>query len=491
VLIAAAAAAGALIAAPPPLHWTPCGDAPGVECSTLRVPLDYDRPHGEHVGLAVARARATAPSRRIGALLVPPGTPGGEITAFVKFAGSGLLSPRVGERFDMVGLDARGAATGPAISCGVDNERQGTVSQPFATPLTLAPAALIAGASSYVGRCLSRNGPILAHASTANYARDLELLRRALGEPRANLFGFAKGTIAAATYATLFGGRQRAMVLDAPIDADAYFARPLEVAAAEAGASERALGRFLSACAIGACGRFGGPDPWDAFDRLLDRLDRAPLPGSAADPRPVDGDDVRAAVFDGLLCWQCRHELGDALASAAEGDGSAIRERADIFYGRDPATGSGNSFFDLRFTIGASEQHWPRNVDAYLEAGQAAWEAHDHFWFDSGYGRLANALWPIRDDDAFDGPFRIPPTVPPALVVATTYDPAAPYRGAVRTTRALGNARLLTLRGDGIGAYGMGGSPCIDALVEEYLMTLALPPEGTSCTQAASHRVRG
>ena len=105
----------------------------------------------------------------------------------------------------------------------------------------------------------------------------------------------------------------------------------------------------------------------------------------------------------------------------------------------------------------------------------------------NGYPELNYGLWPSHDKDAFAGPFKLPHSAPTPLVVATTYDPATPYNGALRLVHDLGNARLITMRGDGHTAYG-GESACIDAAVEAYLNTLALPARGH--VLHAGHAVR-
>jgi pimeloyl-ACP methyl ester carboxylesterase len=462
-MLAAAAFTGAA-SEPPPLTWTPCGPTPRVECATLRAPLDYDRPDAGTVSLALARLPAS--ERRTGTMVMNFGGPGFEMVRAVReFGGQLFTSPDVAAHFDLIGLDPRGVGESrPAIDCAVDPQVLGVASQPFTTPLTLSLPALVRRGGDYVRRCLERNGPILAHASTANLARDIDLLRRTLRAPTIDFFGFSYGTVVGATYAGMFPGRTRSMVLDAPANAEDLLLRPLQFTHAQASASERALGRLL-----------GGPDASDAFDRLVERLDRAPLPAS---PRPGDGDDVRAAASATLFCWQCWGDLRDALALAQTGDGSAIRRIADEF-----AYGDARGI-DVGFAVPASELRYPRDLRAYLDGGENAWDAFDHFWWQTGYARIPYALWPIRDEDAYYGPFGVSRSSPPALVVATTYDPGTFYRSGVRLARALGNARLLTLRGDGHGAYQLGGSPdCVDALVDAYVLTLALPPAGTECAQ--------
>jgi len=160
----------------------------------------------------------------------------------------------------------------------------------------------------------------------------IDLLRRRLGERRIAYFGQSYGTYLGATYAKLFPRRYRAMVLDAPLDPDAYARRPLDDAVAGAGGFEDSLDRFFAACAADqATCRFGSADPRDAFDALVAQLDRRPAP--AGDARPADGGDVLAAAFEALSvkAWWVR--LAHALAAAAAGDGTGLRALADARQG--------------------------------------------------------------------------------------------------------------------------------------------------------------
>src|SRR4051795_3624169 len=107
----------------------------------------------------------------------------------------------------------------PSIDCKVNQETTGIYSEPFITPFNLDMRALLRKDTSYIARCIALNDGILAHVSTANVARDMDLLRRSLGEQRINYLGFSYGTFLGATYAALFPKNYRAMVLDGPVDA--------------------------------------------------------------------------------------------------------------------------------------------------------------------------------------------------------------------------------------------------------------------------------
>jgi pimeloyl-ACP methyl ester carboxylesterase len=493
----AAAVCSLLVAAPAAsahtangLQWKDCSQVPGavVQCATQTVPLDYDTPDGKSIGIAVARVPAKDQAHRIGSLFFNFGGPGGTQVDYLQAtAGQGLFDA-LNQRFDIVGFDPRGVGQStPSIDCKVNQETQGLYSQPFPTPLTVDLARLLAKDQRYLRRCASLNGEILSHVSTADVARDMDVLRKAVGDSKLSYLGFSYGTFLGTTYAALFPDRFRALVLDGPIDADEYLSDPLKGSNEQTAAFERALSRFFRACAANqtACLGFGGEDPEDAFDQLVDQANAAPIPaaGYTPDPRPIDGDDLNAAAAITMYAKQFWPVLAVGLASAAAGDGTVIRAIVDeLFYGRDPDTGEYDPGSDRFVAIYGAEAHWPTDVGTYVREGEQAWGAFDHAYFNHGYTELNFGLWPATAQDTYEGPFHVKSSAPTPLVVDTTYDPATPYRGGLRLVRELGNARLLTMRGDGHTAYG-GNSPCIDAAVNAYLIDGTLPAVGTACRQ--------
>ncbi|MGY1636801.1 alpha/beta hydrolase [Geodermatophilus sp. SYSU D00742] len=491
--VAGAEGPGPLASEPvvPTLTWTDCGTAEagtaaGVQCSTAPLPLDYDDPAGEQVQIAVARVPATEPANRIGSLFYNFGGPGASAIDYLQANGPGVFAS-LNRRFDIVGFDPRGVGqSSPAIDCRVDQVTEGLWGHPFPTPLDLDPDALLGRAQRYVDACTANNGAILEHVSTANVARDMDVLRAALGEERLTYLGFSYGTFLGATYAALFPDRYRALVLDGALDPTAYVHDPVGVSTAQNAALERALGRFTAACAAdqAACSGFGGSDPLAAYDALLATADATPIPapGFAANPEPVSAEvvlDVTQTLLYSKRLWGL---LGAALAEAAAGDASRFRAIFDVAVYPEEPDGSDDPGPDRFVAINASERQWPRDVDSYLERGAREWAAFPHFWATAAYAEVGFALWPRTDEDAFGGPFVASPTAPPVLVIGTTYDMATPYAGAVQMVRQLGNARLLTMEGDGHTAYA-GKSPCIDAATDAFLVDLALPAEGTVCQQ--------
>ena len=469
----------------PALAWHDCGD--GYQCANLEVPRDYRHRHGATINLAIIRLPAQDQAHRLGALFVNFGGPGGTAVDTIHAIG-GLLFGAVNDRFDIVGVDPRGVGqTEPSVDCQANQETQGIYSQPYTTPLNLNAAQLIAKDQAYIDRCEDLNGSILRYISTVNTARDMDRVRAAMGDPQLNYFGFSYGTFLGSTYASLFPHNYRAMILDGPLDMDAYANRPTENLREQSNGFERALGRFFQACAANqaTCG-FGGSDPADAYEQLVQSAYENPLPATGDDPRPVDGDDMIAGAVLAMYAKQLWPFLVQALQEAHNGDGTTFRLLADFFYGRNP-DGTYDPASDRYFLITAADQvyqriHGHHGIDLYLDAGNHSWGLFPHAWWNEGYVELNYGLYNPRPNDVYRGPFHASGSAPTVLEVATTYDPATPYRGALRTEAALGNVRLLTMRGDGHTAYG-GNSQCIDDAVNAYIETLELPPVGTICDQ--------
>jgi pimeloyl-ACP methyl ester carboxylesterase len=485
IVPAAQAAGGSSV---PKLQWTDCED--GFQCATATVPLDYGKPNKGTYDIALIKKPASGPAdQRIGSLFINPGGPGGDGTGFVR-AAADVYFGTLNQRYDIVGFDPRGTGDSQAaLDCQVNQETQGIYSIPYATPDT-DRNALLSKDRNYVRQCVQKNRAILPYLTTGNVARDLDQLRQAVGDQKLNYFGYSYGTFIGATYGSLFPGKLGRVVLDGPVDADAYINRPSKDLQAQTGAFERELQRFFQACARDQvnCLGFGGEDPHQAFDDLVEAANKNPIPadGFTPDPRPVTGDDILNATISNLYAKQYWPYIAQDLAEAAAGDGSLIRYDSDSSFGNnfDGTFDPGN---DRYFLIGAADQRYGTNLDRYFRLGKASYDTFDHFWFNAGYVEANYGIYNqygIPSNGRFGGPFKIPGGASTPLVIATTYDPATPYRGAKALVKDLGNARLLTMKGDGHTAYP-GNSQCVDDAVDAYMLGGTLPADGTTCQQIA------
>jgi pimeloyl-ACP methyl ester carboxylesterase len=227
----------------------------------------------------------------------------------------------------------------------------------------------VRNAAGYVAACVARNHRVLPYLSTANVARDLDLLRQAVGDARLTFAGVSYGTVIGATYASLFPATTGRMVLDGAFDARQRAVDPMATWLEQAEGYEHALNRFLAACAAdqAACSGFGGNDP-DAALRGL--VDRQPVPAPGADnPEPVDGDDARAAIARAMNAKFLWRPLAAGLAQAQAGDGSTLRALSDQWYELGPG-GTRTPAYDQYVAIASVDSRYPRGVTPYLAAGR-------------------------------------------------------------------------------------------------------------------------
>src|ERR1700735_2959055 len=200
VLVPATASAAAPGPATPPvsmLHWRSC-DA-GFQCATARVPLSYRDPRGAAISIAVVRHLATDPARRIGTLFVNIGGPGAQVGPGV--GGFGVFPAAIAARYDIITFDPRGFGYSTAVRCfptmAAESKFLGGLSFQGLPVFPVGPrqeAAAVRTWARFDARCARRNGSLLDHDTTADVARDMNLLRQAGGAPALNYIGASYGT---------------------------------------------------------------------------------------------------------------------------------------------------------------------------------------------------------------------------------------------------------------------------------------------------------
>jgi pimeloyl-ACP methyl ester carboxylesterase len=487
-------------AAVPRLDWGSCAaEGEGLEafqCATAVVPLDYDRPRGRQITLALARLPATDPGRKIGSLFLNPGGPGGSGIDFLFGAGPFLYSDEVRARFDLVGLDPRGIMRSTPLRCYETlDEALADWLTPFQFPVTREEERVWVRSDRAVARaCDERGGPILNHMSTANVARDLDLLRRAVGDAKLTYAGYSYGSFLGVTYANLFPGKFRALVVDGVVDPVAWStgrgdqARRLPVFTRLRGAkgAYETLQEFLRLCDAGGpnCA-FSEGNPARRFDRLAKRLLREPVEFTD----PVSGEVILVTYAEligttlGVLydpsIWPLWAEILqqlDELTSrgAAAADLKTLRARLGAGFQQEPYP----NFIEGFPGVACSETQNPDNVRAWARAARAQDRRYPYFGRPWTWISSICEPWPGWDRDHYDGPWDRR-TANRVLVVGNRFDPATPYHGAVVVDRLLPRSRLLTLAGWGHASLFL--SACVDAHVNRYLLTTRVPPRGTVC----------
>lgn len=453
------------IPAQSPSEWDDCGN--GWQCATLPVPLDYDDPEGETLDLAISRRPANDEDDRIGVLLTNPGGPGGEGLGYAR-SWSNSLDDEILDRFDIIGFDPRGVGESEPLQCGQNVVDLLGVDQ---SPNTEEDFDLFMEvAAEFAGDCQDKKGDILPHLGTRNVARDMDEIRKALGEEQISFVGYSYGTRIGSVYADLFPGRVRAMVLDGaqdnslPLDEDSL---------QQAAGFDLALNNFLEDCRESDCRLAEDGDPMDVVLDVIETVEtqrEIPAPSASRDARP---GEVMLGMILPLYDERLWPLLEVALADAAEGDASGLVDNADIYVGlADTAILYAVNCIDAERTAEAVDT-W----EEYQEALPRAEEIAPIF----GSGVVINTcgLWNFGAD-----PIGVPTAegAPPIVVIGTTGDPATPYEGAVATAEDLESGILLTHEGEGHTVYGGGDSLCIDRLVDDYLLNLVAPVDGTSCT---------
>ncbi|MET8850574.1 alpha/beta hydrolase [Amycolatopsis sp. NPDC004625] len=443
-------------AAVPALRWAPCHGS--FQCASAAVPLSYREPKGAAITLSVIRLPAGDPGRRLGSLFFNFGGPGtdgvGELTRF-----AARYPPELRARFDLVSFDPRGIGGSAPISCpGADH-------LPAAGSPVRQPDAFFA-ASAAAGRACAASGALLSHLSTANVARDLELLRQAVGDATLNFYGYSYGTYLGGTYANLFPAKVRAMTLDGTLDLVANATgkpgrerQPVDVRADVAGAQQQELDRFFAVCAAaGPKCAFSAGDPKARFAGIFARASHGPGVGSLM--RTVD-----SALYQSGR-WK---RLAQTLSAMPADPGAA----SPVL---DPYVPTHSPGFLAVQCVDSDNPQAPADYAA-LAAREST--RQPYFGLSAVYAMAQCVGWPARDEDRYTGPWHRP-RKNPVLVLNNRFDPATPLSNAEATAAELGDGRVLVVEGYGHTSLDVP-SACASAAVVRYLTDLALPATGTTC----------
>lgn len=533
---APAAAAQTATRAPtaPVLSWQPCAN--GFECATGAVPLDYDDPGGRTIDIAVIRHPAADPAHRIGSVFFNPGGPGGSGTDALPLFYT-LFPKEVRDRFDVVSFDPRGIGRSTAVQCypSQADEQQAFAGVPAAFPVGAAQTrAWFDGYAAFDAACGARQPDLLPHLSTANVARDIDLLRQAVGDRRLSYIGVSYGTYLGATYANLFPGNVRALVLDGNIDPVAAttgrgdeadrLAVTLRIHQDEAmAATLRAFEDLCGAADVTKCAfSAGSPAATRAkYATLLERLRAHPVTVGASTFTydavvGLTGEIMYATQpVPGLPGWQglaaFLQQLWNVVAaptgtSVPPSTPGGRRPAPTVAVPHPLAPAPGNVLDPMpalrppsrpapaeaqaaeaytgpeqQFAVTCSDTPNPRDAASYPGQAAFAFARSGDFGLWRTWAIEPCATWPAMDADRYTGPWNRP-TANPILVVGNTTDPGTHFVNSLIMARELSRARLLTVDGYGHTAF-LNKSTCADDYESAYLVRGALPPAGTVCRQ--------
>jgi pimeloyl-ACP methyl ester carboxylesterase len=473
----------------PQLDWQDCTANPSsapVQCATARVPLDYDQPNGPTTEIALARFLAADQGNKKGTIFVNPGGPGGSGVELVRLGFGEQLSTAVNKQFDVIGFDPRGVGRSTPVQCWDTEAARDTYlgSQP-AVPFAPALERLFYDAYRAIAPlCFGRKQRILDHMSTADVARDLDLLRETVGDKQLSFLGFSYGSYIGSTYANLFPNKVRAVVIDGVLDPRLWSAG-LQIVA-DRKAPLETFKEFIRLCdeAQDRCALWAPGGAAARYDRLRQKLRSNPLvlPNGQTYRYDTLMADTNTSIY-APETWPQYAQLFSLLADAADGQAGkmapaqAMRDEIERgFAERWPAREPYNNGLDSQLSVVCSDAQFPSFFEAFSAIGGFAERGSflGPWWW---WSNAACAAWPVAKD-RYSGPWSTR-TAKPVLVVGNYFDGVTDYAGAVNTSRLLSGSRLLSYAGWGHTA--LGRSRCVTDFTVAYLLDGTLPPEGTVC----------
>jgi pimeloyl-ACP methyl ester carboxylesterase len=468
-----------------PVQWGSCGPGggagtalpipAGAQCGKIAVPVDYADPDGPEATLALIRFPATG--AKIGSLIVNPGGPGESgIEAAAGIVESMPASVR--ERFDLVGFDPRGVGSStPALWCNSDADNDRLRADPQVDYSPAGVERIEKETKDFIQRCIDKMGTdFLANVGTASVAQDLDALRAAVGDDKINYLGYSYGTRIGATYAELYPGNVRTMILDGAIDPNAD---PIESDIEQAAAFQQAFEDYAADCAESVDCPLG-TDPAKSvanYRDLVNPLVEEPLP--TRDPRGLSYGDAIIGTIMALYSPNLWRHLTRGLTEMTQGRGDTMLALADMYMRRD-AQGRYTNATDARIAVNCVDQPPITDRDKVVEEDRRLREVAPFMSYGdfTGFAPMSTcAFWPVPPTST---PKEVSaPGLPPVLVVSSTGDPATPYQAGVDLARQLGGA-LLTFEGTQHTVV-FQGEQCVDDYAAAYLVDLTLPPPDATC----------
>ena len=446
------------------LDWKTCEDPDldGLQCASIKVPLDYRHPQGRSIRLALAKVPATDPSNRSRSLVVNPGGPGLSGINYAAAAeeqfGTTLL-----QHYSIIGFDPRGVSRSTPLRC-ISDAQMTALADSDPSPDTAAEVRHNTTLLRALGNgCLKHDADLTRHVSTVEGAHDLDVIREVLGEVRLNYLGKSYGTLLGATYAHLFPTRVGRMVLDGAFDPRAS---TVAVNLAQARGFEGELRAYLNSCTRQpSCPADTVSGGLRGIHALLRNVDKSPLPTAGGGHLTVGiaVTGILAPLYDQTR-WG---ELTTSLQAASAGDGRALRLLADESLHRNPDGTFRDNAAQVQSAIWCADHDDalpPEHVNRHLASFE---KAAPTFGAAFAFNASTCAQWPVhtkRHPSALltTGSRRV-------IVVGTTHDPATPYAMAQTLAHQLRGSVMITRSGHGHTGYHQGNA-CVDAAIETFLV---------------------
>lgn len=460
------------------IDWSLCGD---LECGAVEVPVDYDDPDGGTISIAVNMLRAADTDRRLGVLLVNPGGPGSSGLEFAELFAFGVFPTELTDNFDIIGFDPRGVgSSGPEFACGASGEQLEVLTS--IEDLVDEPAE-IAAAEAAVKLCEVSMGEAAGTLGTDFVVRDMDEIRKALGEEQISFLGYSYGSVIGVWYASLFPDRVRAMVIDGadnPVDELDTPEQRLESAKEQIGPLAELLGQALDACVETSCPIYNDGDPVEYYFEAVKKLD---LVNAAMADNPVAGYLGLITPLYSEASWPT---LWQALADLNERDDPALFvDLAEFQLGDDP--GAANITAHVNCLDSWSLQP-SIDRDVRQQSDAEFFELEDEL--NAEYPLLAAiegsstpicAFYDLINPEPLAVPFDGAGV--PILVIGNRSDPVTSFGESEELAREiLSNGILIDADHPTHTVYP--SNPCVNEFVHDVLIDLDFPEDGTSCAPA-------
>ncbi|MFF8784697.1 alpha/beta hydrolase [Streptomyces sp. NPDC015125] len=468
------------------INWQDCpadwGLKSPIQCGYVTVPVDYARPNGRTIKIAVDRAVSTGSKKeRQGALVYNPGGPGGSGMRFpARITTKNALWAKTAKAYDFVGFDPRGVGHSAPISCMNPQE---FVKAPKADPVPGSEADKLAQrklAKEYADGCAERSGGLLPYMTTKNTVRDLDVIRAGLGERKLNYLGVSYGTYLGAVYGTLFPNHVRRMLVDSVVDPareNIWYQANLD----QDVAFETRWGDWKKWVAKNDATYHIGATPEKvqaAWEKLRATAKKNPISGVVG-PAELTGFFQNAPYYDSM--WASVAEVWSAYLS---GDTKPLVENAGpnlLDLGGNISAENGNAVYTA---VECNDTKWPTSWQKWDRDNTRIHQQAPFMTWSNAWMNLPCATWPVKQQRPVE--VRTGKGLPSVLIVQSTRDAATPYGGAVELHHRFKGSRLITERD--AGSHGVTGqvNACINDRVDAYFLEGKTDAKDVTCAPHAT-----
>jgi len=458
---------------PPPDPASGLPDA-GQQCATLSVPLDYRSPGGQTIQIGVSRVVAANPSLRRGVLFVNPGGPGGAGLDLPRVM-TLLFSQDVLDRYDIIGFDPRGVGTSTPLTCGLTEAQSEQAYVPLEQPGgALATASFMRDVAA---ACSAHNGGLLPFMTTANTARDMDVIRQALGEQKISYFAYSYGTYLGAVYSSLFPQKTDRFVLDSNVDVNAVWRGQFREWGPGGEIRFPDFAKFVAA--NDATYHLGATqsEVRRTYFQLIDQLHANPI---TLDDGTILNDTMFRELTFSVLENDGSFPSGAELWQLAKQSAPTAKLQADVATLDATATPPDN-LAASGLAVVCDDVNWSRSTAQYRAEYLA--DSYNYPLF----GPLGSNIWPCAywQNSAIEPLVQITSNGPSnILMLQNLRDPATPYAGALNTHAALGQrSRLVSVDEGGHAIVGFIPNTCANNAATNYLAFGVFPSHDISCAK--------